>query len=49
MTEAEKRTRLATAVDAPAFGGLRHAFNAEYGDTPLPLARPEWHGDAAGR
>jgi hypothetical protein len=35
--EAEKRIRLATAVDAPAFGRLLHAFNAENGDTALPL------------
>jgi hypothetical protein len=27
--EAEKRIGLATAIDAPAFGRLRHAFNAE--------------------
>ena len=35
--EAEPRIRLASAADAPAFGRLLHAFNAEFGE-PTPNA-----------
>lgn len=35
--ESETRVRPATAADAPAFGRLLHAFNAEY-DEPTPSA-----------
>ena len=36
-SEAQTRIRIATAADAPIFGQLLHAFNAEFGE-PEPTA-----------
>ena len=32
-TDAQPPIRLASAADAPAFGGLLHAFNVEFGES----------------
>jgi hypothetical protein len=34
-TDAQPPIRLASAADAPGFGGLLHAFNVEFGEVTV--------------